>query len=239
MIHSIQQTQNLAYNTPATPASSSQIQNTAANARRAVMHQHDSTITHDNQDDLLRSIDRLVEQLSVLNAEKSKKLNEKLNSNPDLNNHGQPNLNALVDSIRSHTEQNKFLNKVFSELERELRTLTDSRLALEIQLDYLNTAGNTATSNNAGNVSAPPPATPKTSLTNTNSASIQAAIVAAAAGNAVSGTVSQTPSLPQSTSNPINLSAKVLQLENITQTPQSTNSSTVLNNQQLTSKSAI
>jgi hypothetical protein len=43
------------------------------------------------------------------------------------------------------------LKRLFNELEKELRSLTDSRIALEIKLDFLNTAG-VSTSNSSNNV---------------------------------------------------------------------------------------
>ena len=47
---------------------------------------------------------------------------------------------GLVTSIRVQSEQNQALRRVFAELEKELRSLTDTRIALEIKLDFLNTA---------------------------------------------------------------------------------------------------
>ena len=39
------------------------------------------------------------------------------------------------------------MRRVFNELEKELRALTDNRIALEIKLDYLNTATATQSTN--------------------------------------------------------------------------------------------
>lgn len=152
----------------------------------------------------------------------------------------------LLESIRFQTEQKGTLSRVFNELEKELRNLTDSRLALESQLDYLNLASNaTSAANAASSVSnsavSGPPAIPKT--TSGNISIIQATPIT---------------SLPQSTSNPTNLSGKVLILDSSSQqTPLIATSSatsgivnsanmttpafnpTSLTSSQITSKSAI
>jgi hypothetical protein len=49
-------------------------------------------------------------------------------------------IDTLALSIRTQTEQNQLLRRVFNELEKELRALTENRIALEIKLDYLNSA---------------------------------------------------------------------------------------------------
>ncbi len=53
-------------------------------------------------------------------------------------------VDTLALSIKAQTEQNQLLRRVFAELEKELRALTDNRIALEIKLDYLNTATQSA-----------------------------------------------------------------------------------------------
>jgi hypothetical protein len=69
---------------------------------------------------------------------------------------------ALTMSIKVQTEQNQLLRRVFNELEKELRSLTDNRIALEIKLDILNTAATTA----AAAAAAVPAATIQTASNN-------------------------------------------------------------------------
>lgn len=91
--------------------------------------------------DLIKSLEELVERINKLNVERSTKLNEKTKEI------GQEQAEQLVESIRNHTEQNQMLRRVFNELERELRSLTDQRIALEIKLDYLNSRTSSSITN--------------------------------------------------------------------------------------------
>lgn len=117
---------------------------------------------------------------------------------------GAPSVPELLESIRVQTEQKGTLSRVFNELEKELRNLTDSRLALESQLDYLNLASNATSATNVAstvsNSAVSGPSIPKT--TSGNISIIQATPIT---------------TLPQSTSNPTNLSGKVLILDSSSQ----------------------
>jgi hypothetical protein len=84
--------------------------------------------------------------MQALNIERVRKLNEfhqfyqktgDVTSSVDME--------SLTTSIHVQTEQNKVLKRIFSELEKDLRSLTDTRIALEIKLDYLNTTSTTTT----------------------------------------------------------------------------------------------
>ncbi|CAF0894671.1 unnamed protein product [Brachionus calyciflorus] len=86
-------------------------------------------------DDLIRAMESLVDKMNRLNLERLNKLSEE--GKEDKTNNNQADI--LVESIRHHTEQNQALRKIFTDLEKELRSLTDQRIALEIKLDYLNT----------------------------------------------------------------------------------------------------
>ena len=73
--------------------------------------------------------------MGVLNMERLRKLSE---SKPIGGN--RTDVEGLNESIRVQSEQNQVLRRVFGELEKELRSLTETRIELEIKLDYLNTA---------------------------------------------------------------------------------------------------
>jgi hypothetical protein len=125
------------------------------------------------------------------------------------------NVSTLLDSIRTQTEQNRILQRVFSELEKDLRNMTDTRLALEIQLDYLNSASSSVSAN---------PANPNNNNNNNNNSNSSSkttttpAVVKQPSIGSNSSSVQATPvsALSQSASNPTNLSGKVLQLDNVT-----------------------
>lgn len=87
-------------------------------------------------EDNLKTIEKLVEHMSLLNVERLKKLVEtKWNQSNE-----KTDVEMLGESIRVQSEQNQVLRRVFGELEKELRSLTETRIELEIKLDYLNTA---------------------------------------------------------------------------------------------------
>ena len=89
-------------------------------------------------EDSLRTIERLVEHMGLLNMERLRKLSEsKPISQAQVN---KTDVELLNESIRVQSEQNQVLRRVFGELEKELRSLTETRIELEIKLDYLNTA---------------------------------------------------------------------------------------------------
>ena len=98
-------------------------------------------------EDSNRILERLVEQMQLLNVEKLKKINETSQSriqtvaaNGGNLTLGPSEIEALAHSIRTQTEQNQLLKRSYAELEKEFRNLTDSRIALEIKLDILNTS---------------------------------------------------------------------------------------------------
>ena len=94
--------------------------------------------------DLINSLEELCDRIRQAGVERTAKLNKK----KELITGQVEQADQLVESIRSHTEQNQMLRRVFNELERELKSLTDQRIALEIKLDYLNTR-NTAPMTNS------------------------------------------------------------------------------------------
>lgn len=96
-------------------------------------------------EEITKSIEKLVEQMSLVNFERLRKINENKNQPQQC----QDQAGILVESIRAQTEQNQVLRRVFNELEKELRSLTDQRIALEIKLDYLNTSSNSSVATNS------------------------------------------------------------------------------------------
>ena len=127
-------------------------------------------------------------------------------------------IETITQSIRNQTEQNQVLRKLFSELEKELRSLTETRLELEIKLDYLNTASSASAVLNSGvqsssiginNVINVTPSITSAS----NSASIQA--VASSSSSQVN-----VKKLPQSKSNNISSSGTPITISTSTTTPQ-------------------
>lgn len=96
-------------------------------------------------------------------------------------------VDTLALSVKAQTEQNQLLRRVFAELEKELRALTDNRIALEIKLDYLNTA---AQSTNQQGANAAIPTTP---VAPTNAPSLQASNPASSVS--ASNSTGQAPSI--------------------------------------------
>lgn len=94
-----------------------------------------SQTSSSNPEDIHKTLERLVEQMNVINLERLKKINETKQKQTQ----SQDQTDILLESIRTQTEQNQVLKRVFGELEKELRSLTDQRIALEIKLDFLNT----------------------------------------------------------------------------------------------------
>lgn len=104
-------------------------------------------VSNQSTEDISKTIEKLVEQMNILNMERLKRIgdiNQKQQQTVVASNSASSStsldLEALSLSIRAQTEQNQLLHRVFNELEKELRSLTDNRIALEIKLDYLNTA---------------------------------------------------------------------------------------------------
>lgn len=95
------------------------------------------TVSNIGDADLVKCVQELVERMNKLSAERTARLSE----NSGISNRGKEGAEGqseqLVESIRHHTEQNQMLRRVFNELERELRMLTDQRVALEIKMDCL------------------------------------------------------------------------------------------------------
>ncbi|RMZ96692.1 hypothetical protein BpHYR1_030269, partial [Brachionus plicatilis] len=93
------------------------------------------TVSNIGDADLVKCVQELVERMNKLSGERTARLGNN-SSNRDKE-AGEGQSEQLVESIRHHTEQNQMLRRVFNELERELRMLTDQRVALEIKLDCL------------------------------------------------------------------------------------------------------
>lgn len=100
-----------------------------------------ANLNQQTTDDLNKTMEKLVDQLNVFNLEKLKRIGDgKVQASSSTSSTNSIERDALNQSIRQQTEQNQVLKRLFGELEKELRSLTDNRIALEIKLDFLNTA---------------------------------------------------------------------------------------------------
>jgi len=95
------------------------------------------------------TLEKLIEQMSNINFERLKIVNDfKQTLNAQQASIATSNeIDKLKQCVRTQTDQNQVLKRMFNELEKELRSLTENRIELEIKLDYLNTAAITNSSN--------------------------------------------------------------------------------------------
>jgi hypothetical protein len=102
------------------------------------------------------TLEKLVEQMSNMNFERLKIVNDfkqTLNTQQaSITNSNE--IEKLKQCVRTQTEQNHVLKRMFNELEKELRSLTENRIELEIKLDYLNTAALTNSSSTSSTTQA-------------------------------------------------------------------------------------
>jgi vacuolar-type H+-ATPase subunit I/STV1 len=154
-----------------------------------------------NPDDINKTIEKLIEQLNVFNLEKLKKSSEskqqqQIGTSSSTSSTNSIERDVLTSSIRTQTEQNQLLKRLFNELEKELRSLTDTRIALEIKLDFLNTATvNSNVVNNNNNISI---SGSSVTTTNTNSnVNTNQSIVTSISQQQVNN-ITQTPTTKQS-----------------------------------------
>jgi len=158
-----------------------------------------------NPDDINKTIEKLIEQLNVFNLEKLKKSSDskqqqqqqQIGTSSSTSSTNSIERDVLTSSIRTQTEQNQLLKRLFNELEKELRSLTDTRIALEIKLDFLNTAtvSSNVVNNNNNNISS---SGSSVTTTNTNSnVNTNQSIVTSISQQQVNN-ITQTPTTKQS-----------------------------------------
>jgi hypothetical protein len=130
--------------------------------------------------DPVKLIDKLVEQIGLLNVERLKRITENKQNlihqtTAAATTNGSNDMETITESIRAQSEQNQILRRLFSQLEKELRSLTETRLELEIKLDYLNTAASAAASSTTTTTVCNTPTTTNpisTPASNTNSINV-------------------------------------------------------------------
>jgi hypothetical protein len=149
----------------------------------------------------------------------------------------------MTESLRKQTEQNQVLRKFFSELEKELRSLTETRLELEIKLDYLNTAStasaviNNSLQSSSIGINSVINATPTNQMlsSTTTTTTTTTTTNPTNSSNATSASQINVKKLPQSKSNNIASNGTPITMSTSTTTPQISSLSNSSNQAQILS----